>query len=103
MDREELKKNTRIDWRHVYPGGERAFIDALAMGADDTDWHVFRIEINAAASSVAFYIDGALEATHTTNIPSTASNYYAQWATTSFGGATFYIDYVAYSVDATRA
>ena len=32
-------------------------------------WYKLRIDINAAASSVAFYIDGNLVATHTTNIP----------------------------------
>lgn len=32
MDREELKRRIRVDWRSVYPGGEKAFIDAMAMG-----------------------------------------------------------------------
>jgi len=35
--------------------------------AADTDWHVFRIE--TTASAVRFYIDGALVATHTVQIP----------------------------------
>jgi hypothetical protein len=34
-----------------------------------TQWYRLRIEINADASSVAFYIDGTLRATNTTNIP----------------------------------
>jgi len=35
----------------------------------DTAWHVFKIV--ATPSSVLFYIDGVLKATHTTNIPTT--------------------------------
>jgi len=34
-----------------------------------TTWVKLRIEINADATSVSFYIDGTLVATHTTNIP----------------------------------
>lgn len=32
-------------------------------------WYKLAIEVNAAGTSVAFYIDGVLVATHTTNIP----------------------------------
>lgn len=35
-------------------------------------WYVLRVVVNAAASSVAFYIDGTLRATIITNIPSGA-------------------------------
>jgi len=35
----------------------------------DTDWHYFKIVINAAATSVEFYVDNVLVATNTTNIP----------------------------------
>jgi hypothetical protein len=38
---------------------------AVTAGA----WTKLRIEVNAAATSVAFYINGTLVATHTTNIP----------------------------------
>jgi hypothetical protein len=38
---------------------------AVTAGA----WTKLRIEVNAAATSVAFYINGILVATHTTNIP----------------------------------
>jgi hypothetical protein len=37
--------------------------------AADTSWHVFAVDINAAASSVTFYIDGSSVGTNTTNIP----------------------------------
>lgn len=41
--------------------------------AADTSWHVFKIVVNAAASSVAYYIDGSQVANSpiTTNIPTT--------------------------------
>ena len=45
----------------------------------DTSWHRYAVEINAAASSVTFYIDGTSVATHTTNIPTGAGR------ETSFG------------------
>lgn len=42
---------------------------AVTAGA----WTKLRIEVNAAATSVAFYINGTLVATHTTNIPTWVS------------------------------
>jgi len=42
---------------------------AVTAGA----WTKLRIEVNAAATSVAFYINGTLAATHTTNIPTWVS------------------------------
>ena len=38
-----------------------------------SQWYKLRIDINAAASSVGFYIDGNLVATITTNIPATTT------------------------------
>ena len=43
---------------------------AVAAGA----WTKLRIEINAAGTSVAFYVNGTLVATHTTNIPLASNN-----------------------------
>jgi hypothetical protein len=37
--------------------------------------HTFEFEVNAAATSVDFWIDGTLVATNTTNIPSTTSHF----------------------------
>lgn len=44
----------------------------LAAGAADANHHRYTVVVNAAATSVAFYIDGALVATVTTNIPKVA-------------------------------
>lgn len=38
-------------------------------------WYKLRAVVNAAATSVSFYIDGTLVATHTTNIPPTTIGY----------------------------
>ena len=40
-----------------------------------TGWVNLRIEVNAAASSVSFYVNGTSVATHTTNIPSGGGRY----------------------------
>ena len=37
-------------------------------------WTKLRIEVNAAGTSVAFYVNGTLVATHTTNIPLASNN-----------------------------
>lgn len=52
-------------------GGVETKTVTAKVPADYSTLHLFRIEINAAASSVAFYYDGTLLATHTTNIPTT--------------------------------
>lgn len=39
--------------------------------APDTGWHTYTITVNAAASSVEFFIDGSSQGTVTTNIPTT--------------------------------
>lgn len=48
----------------------RTFNTSLSQVTVDTAWNRFGIEVNEAASSVSFYINGALVATHTANIPS---------------------------------
>ena len=39
----------------------------------DGQWYKLRIDINAGGTSVTFYVDGVLVATHTTNIPSSTT------------------------------
>jgi hypothetical protein len=40
-----------------------------SVAVNVNQWYKLRIDINAAATSVTFYIDGTLVATHSTNIP----------------------------------
>lgn len=67
--------------------------------ATDTDWHSFRIETNAAGTSVLFYIDGALEATHTTNMPATGTNYRMAKTQSVFSSGEVLIDYIMCGAD----
>ena len=68
-------------YTHSVNGGEWQAVTRAAGTETATDtnvaasaaWAYFEIEVNAAGTSVAFYINGALVATNTTNIP-TGSN-----------------------------
>jgi hypothetical protein len=53
-------------------GGARTATDTNVAAA--TTYKILEIRVNAAGNSVTFYIDGALVATNTTNIPDTISN-----------------------------
>lgn len=52
-------------------GGTRTAADTGITA--DTSYHLFEARVNAAGSSVGFYIDDVLVATNTTNIPTSAS------------------------------
>lgn len=54
-------------------GGSRTATDTGV--AADTNYHIFEIQVNAAGTSVGFYIDGVLKVTTTTNIPVGNVNY----------------------------
>jgi hypothetical protein len=64
-------------------------------------WHKLRIEVNATGTSAAFYLNGNLLATHTTNIPTFANTRYfivkqgiAKTAGTT--ARTMFCDYIGY-------
>jgi hypothetical protein len=64
-------------------------------------WNKLRIEINAAGTSVTFYVNGVSIATHTTNIPLASNSRYFLMKTgvaKTIGTATrgFYCDYIGY-------
>lgn len=58
-----------------------------------SQWYKLKIIINAAATSVGFYIDGVLVATHTTNIPTSSTPYLALSKTAGTTSRNIYIDY----------
>lgn len=69
-------------------------------------WYKYKIEINAAATSVNFYIDGVLQQTITTNIPlsQTLNGFYGQQITSSsFNVCGFDLDYIWYKYYLTTA
>jgi hypothetical protein len=64
-------------------------------------WNKLRIEINAAGTSVVFYVNGTAIATHTTNIPLASNSRYVLMKTgvvKTIGTTTrgFYCDYIGY-------
>jgi hypothetical protein len=64
-------------------------------------WLKLRIEINAAGTSVAFYVNGTLAATHTTNIPLASNNRYVLmkqgiFKTIGTTNRIIYVDYLGY-------
>lgn len=64
-------------------------------------WTKLRIEVNAAGTSVAFYVNGTLVATHTTNIPLPTSSRYVliKQGIAKTAGTTarlIYCDYIGY-------
>jgi hypothetical protein len=70
---------------------------AVTAGA----WHKLRIEINAAGTSVGFYLNGTLLATHTTNIPLFSNLRYVimkqgMAKTAGITARTMFCDYIGY-------
>lgn len=61
-------------WASVANGTTQTIVDTGVTVSATSEIHELYIELNNA--SVDFYIDGALEATITTNIPSDLANYY---------------------------
>jgi hypothetical protein len=70
-------------------------------------WYRLRVEVNAAATAAAFYVDGVLIATHVANIPSGAGRQtgLATGIVKSIGvtARLAYVDYVEYTAEFTVA
>lgn len=60
--------------------------------AIDTNWKEFKIEVNSAGTSAAFYLNGSLVATNTTNLPANATDLYAIYYCYSIQGGDCLID-----------
>jgi hypothetical protein len=61
------------NWKCYTRAGATVTLTTTTVPVVAAQWYKLRIDINSAASSITFYIDGTLVATHSTNIPSTAS------------------------------
>jgi len=61
------------NWKCYTRGGGTTTLTTTSIPVVVDSWYKLRIDINAAATSVTFYIDGTLVATHNTNIPSTGT------------------------------
>lgn len=77
--------------------GTRTEVDSMvAVSTTASTWVTLRIEINAAASSVEFFVNGTSVGTSTTNIPSSVDmNYFVRVIKSASTGAQniFYMDY----------
>jgi hypothetical protein len=58
------------NWTCVTTAGGTSTSTDSTIAASTTAYHRLEVCVNAAASSVEFWIDGVKRATHTTNIPS---------------------------------
>jgi len=63
------------DWQCVTVTGSTETTTDSNVAPTVGTYNKFRIEVNAAASEVKFYIDGNLVATHTTNIPGSGDRF----------------------------
>lgn len=57
------------NWQCVTVASSVRTLTTTSTAVTNAAWNKLRIEINAAGTSAAFYVNGTLIATHTTNIP----------------------------------
>ena len=62
------------NWQCVTVANSVRTLTTTTTAVTATAWNKLRIEINAAGTSAAFYVNGTLVATHTTNIPLGSNN-----------------------------
>lgn len=62
------------NWQCVTSKASTRTTNSSGVAAVNGTWVKFRIDINAACTSITFYINGTLVATSTTNLPDTTSN-----------------------------
>lgn len=89
------------NWQCVTVANSVRTLTTTTTAVTAAAWNKLRIEVNAAGTSVTFYVNGTAIATHTTNIPLPSSSRYVhmkmqiakQIGTTS---RALYCDYVGY-------
>lgn len=69
-----LSANASPNFKCITRAGSTATTTVTSIAVTAGQWYKLRININAAASSVEFYIDNVLVATHITNIPLTTTS-----------------------------
>ena len=68
-----LSANASPNFKCITRAGSTVTTTVTSIAVTAGQWYKLRININAAASSVEFYIDNVLRATHNTNIPLTTT------------------------------
>jgi len=89
------------NWQCLTVDNSVRTLTTSATAVTASAWNKLRIEINAAGTSVTFYVNGVSIATHTTNIPLASNSRYFLMKTgvaKTIGTATrgFYCDYIGY-------
>jgi hypothetical protein len=89
---------SQINWKCYTSSTSTRTLTTSSIQVNANQWYKLKAVINAAATSVGFYIDGTLVATHTTNLPSTSLGYALNSSiqkTTGTTARTLQIDYAA--------
>jgi hypothetical protein len=89
------------NWQCVTVANSVRTLTTTTTAVTASAWNKLRIEINAAGTSVTFYVNGVSIATHTTNIPLASNSRYVLMKTglaKTIGITTrgFYCDYIGY-------
>jgi len=89
------------NWICITSAGNVRTLTITSVPVTATTWDKLRIEINATGTSVSFFINGTLVATHTTNIPQISSSQYifakqGIFKTIGTGNRIMYMDYIGY-------
>jgi hypothetical protein len=89
------------NWQCVTVANSVRTLTTSTTAVTASAWNKLRIEINAAGTSVTFYVNGTAIATHTTNIPLASNSRYVLMKTglaKTIGITTrgFYCDYIGY-------
>jgi hypothetical protein len=98
--------NASLNWKCYTINALTRTSTVTSVAVTAGQWYKLKCVINAAATSVAFYIDGVLAATNTTNIPPATYGYGFTSAITKTAGLTArttQIDYSAISQTLTTA
>jgi hypothetical protein len=95
------------NWQCVTTVNSVRTLTTTSVAINNSAWCKLSIEINAAGTSVTFYIDNILVATHTTNIPSGAAELITPRVNISKTIGTisrfFHMDYLYYAQTYTTA
>ena len=95
------------NWQCITAVSSVRTLTVTSVAVSTTAWQKFSIEINAASTSVEFYIDNVLVATHTTNIPTGISQLVTPkiQVAKAIGTSTrtFFADYFGYKQTYTTA
>jgi hypothetical protein len=89
------------NWQCVTVANSVRTLTTTTTSVTNGAWHKLRIEINAAGTSAAFYLNGTLLATHTTNIPLGSATRFVlvkqgMFKTIGTTNRVIYVDYLGY-------